>query len=135
MARSPAAIMRLDLTTGRGDFSIIVKSRRKWESQNSELAGQGTKKKAKISNQNPVSDTSETYALLSIFFPFPTKELQHLLYLSASEADKRTSTLPDHADFAKSQGCSSSKRWITVEPRVVADLEHQRNKSRKQVLL
>lgn len=75
MARSPAAIMRLDLTTGRGDFSIIVKSRRKWESQNSELAGQGTKK-AKISNQNPVTDTSETINVCSFvhfFFLFPQR--------------------------------------------------------------
>lgn len=46
MARSPAAIMRLDLTSGRLDFSIIVNSKRKWESQNSELVGQGKEKKA-----------------------------------------------------------------------------------------
>lgn len=42
--------------------------------------------------------------------------------------------LPDHADLAKSQGCSSGERRITVEPRVVADLEHQWNKGREQVL-
>lgn len=48
MARSPAAIMRLDLTPGRVDFSIIVNSRRKWESQNSELTRQGTGKKGEI---------------------------------------------------------------------------------------
>lgn len=70
MARSPAAIMRLDLTTGRGDFSIIVKSRRKWESQNSELAGQGSEKKAKVSNQNPVSDISETISVCSFIHVF-----------------------------------------------------------------
>jgi len=84
MARSPAAIMRLDLTTGRGDFSIIVKSRRKWESQNSELAGQGTKKKAKISNQNPVSDTSETINVCSFvhfFFSFSHKGIATFIVL------------------------------------------------------
>lgn len=48
MARSPAAIMRLDLTSGRVDFSITVNSRRKWESQNSELTRQGTGKKRQI---------------------------------------------------------------------------------------
>lgn len=83
MARSPAAIMRLDLTTGRGDFSIIVKSRRKWESQNSELAGQGTKKKAKISNQNPFSDTSETINVCSFvhFFSFSHKGIATFIVL------------------------------------------------------